>query len=384
MNFKIIVGRYNNNNKKNRTHSNYNNDYNDKIEIYSRFDYNNNYGNKKIQDLKEYVSEMLNFQVCPCNLKICNITYNNDLELLNYEDTLLLSRIKTREIYVNISFDYKCTCSDVSKKMLKSSKKEIMNEFYEVIKNENKDIKLLEYISDDSNNSIDFQSTTKYISLMPNGLSVGEVKNKNNKLHKKNTKMSSNMDEYSENENENEKSMNLNIQLSDNIKTSYNNEFNNSDNNLILSHCQNNFLQTSSSNPNFNLINKYDKINKSENKIINDYENISLNKKSFFSPNKKKKKLILEVKKKNRGTKKSIYALEQKEEKKEEEKIYRRDKNGIPICKKNKRKVKIGFDEPFVNIIPIESFKKYNVMIGMPKGEKYINSKDDCQCCIVF
>ena len=254
------------------------------------------------------------------------------------------------------------------------------------MKNENKDIKLLEYISDDSNNSIEFQSTTKYISLMPNGLSVGEVKNKNNKLHKKNTKMSSNMDEYSENENENEneKSMNLNIQLSDNIKTSYNNEFNNSDNNLILSHCQNNFLQTSSSNPNFNLINKYDKINKSENKIINDYENISLNKKSFFSPNKKKKKLILEVKKKNRGTKKSIYALEQKEEKKEEEKIYRRDKNGIPICKKNKRKVKIGFDEPFVNIIPIESFKKYNVIIGMPKGEKYINSKDDCQCCIVF
>ena len=112
----------------------------------SFFDYDelfsfNYFSNKKLQDLKEYISEISNFEFCPCVLKICNITYKNDLELLNYEDTLFLSKIKTRKINVNISSDSKCTCSDIYKKMLKSSKKEIMNEFYEVIKNENKDIK---------------------------------------------------------------------------------------------------------------------------------------------------------------------------------------------------------------------------------------------------
>ena len=57
----------------------------------------------------------------------------------------------------------------------------------------------LEYISDESNNSIDddFKATAKYISLMPNGLSARNNKSKNKKkiLLKKNTRISSNYDE---------------------------------------------------------------------------------------------------------------------------------------------------------------------------------------------
>ena len=252
--------------------------------------------------------------------------------------------------------------------------------------NENNNLQLLEIISDDSNNSIDFQPTARYISLMPNGLSVEKVKTKKKKLVKKKTRVSSNNDEdieYSANENENDndnENNNLNIQLTDN------NACNNSDNNIIISHHKkNSFLYSSVSNQNFNDLNKYNKVNKSEIENINDEEKMILHKKSHFSPDKKKIRIFLEEKTKNRGQKRRIYALEQKEEKKEEEKkIYRKDKNGTEICKKNKKKVKIAFSEPLVNVIPIESFKHYNVTFGMPKGEKYIKSKDECLCCLIF
>ena len=54
------------------------------------------------------------------------------------------------------------------------------------------------------------------------------------------------------------------------------------------------------------------------------------------------------------------------------------------MLKKNKRKVKIGFMEPFVNITLIESFKKYNIMLGMPKGEIYLKDRGNCQCCSII
>ena len=116
----------------------------------------------------------------------------------------------------------------------------------------------------------------------------------------------------------------------------------------------------------------------------NDLDKESLYKRSSFSPSKKRRKLVLEEKKKNRGPRRSIYAVEHKEEKKEEEKIYRKDRNGTEIRKKNKKKVKIGFEEPFVNIIPIESFKRYNIMLGLPRGEKYFKDRDDCKCCLIY
>lgn len=256
----------------------------------------------------------------------------------------------------------------------------------------------IEYISDDSNNSLDdFKATAKLISLVPEGISTETIKSKNKKkpLLKKNTRISSNNDEdleYSENDNDNN-SENLNIQLTDNIQKTTNKHFNNSDNNLFLSQNK----RQSRENDKVNLyksLNKYDKLNNSENNKVTDNKdkfNIkeeydSYNRQSNFSPTKKKKKIILEEKKKNRGFKKSIYAVDNKDEKKEEveNKVYRKDKNGTEICKKNKRKVKIGFMEPFVNITLIESFKKYNIMLGMPKGEIYLKDRGNCQCCSII
>ena len=46
--------------------------------------------------------------------------------------------------------------------------------------------------------------------------------------------------------------------------------------------------------------------------------------------------------------------------------------------------MKVTFEENFEIVTPIESFKKYNVTIGIPKGEKYINRLEDCQCCEIF
>ena len=202
--------------------------------------------------------------------------------------------------------------------------------------NENKNLQLLEVISDDSNNSIEFHATARYISLMPNGLSVEKVKSKNKKLNKKKTRVSSNNDEeidYSVNDNE---SNNLNIQLTDN-NNNINNISNNSDNHIVINHHKkNSLLHSSVSNPH-NVFNSYDKVNKSENENANDFGKFILKKQSNFSPNRKKPKIILEEKKKNRGHKKSVYALELKEENKKEDKIERKDKNGTVICKIKKK-----------------------------------------------
>ena len=255
----------------------------------------------------------------------------------------------------------------------------------------------VEYISEDSNNSIDdFKATQKLISLMPEGSPPEKYKSKNKKitLVKKNTRISSNNEEdleYLDNENNSD---NLNIQITDNIKTSTNNFFTDSDNNLFLSHRKRKSLEKNSLNLN-NSLNKYDKLNNSENNNINKKDKYNMNeesdfhsKQSNFSPIKKKRRIIIEEKRKNKGIRRNnIYALKNKEEKKEKEeekKVYRKDKNGTEICKKNRKKVKIGFLEPFVNVTPIESFKKYNLLLGMPKGDTFIKDRENCQCCSII
>ena len=261
----------------------------------------------------------------------------------------------------------------------------------------------LEYISDD-NDSLgqnDFKTTTKLISLMPNGISFEKFNQNNNKnnnfLYKKNTKISSNNEDiYSETDNQNkyinnQLTDNDNIDNIDNLKSPTKNNLNNSDNNLIVVIKKNKYLLEIQNSPGSNSsLNKYDKLNNSENNHISYYnddnENLSLKKKSSFSPIKKRRKIICEEKKKNRGLKKSVYAIEPKEEEKkeEEEKKYREDKNGTVICKKNKKKVKIGFLEPLAKIIPIQSYKEYNAMENMPKGKRFIDSKETCLCCSIF
>ena len=250
--------------------------------------------------------------------------------------------------------------------------------------------------SDDSMNDNDFQ-TAKYISLAGNLLSVEKIKSNNHNNHdyiKKNTKMSSGVEEIEDtvNENDNNNSINVHIQNTNN-KNIFNLDENNNiscDNLIIAHHNKKKYLYESHLNINDNQTNNNnDKVNNSENGIFikkaeTNFYNASPNKLSSFSPNKKRRKLVLEEKTKNRGRYRSVYATEHKEEKKENEKKYRKDKNGTEICKKNKKKVKINFEEPFVNVIPIESFKSYNIMLGLPKVEKYYNSRDDCKCCLVF
>ena len=261
-----------------------------------------------------------------------------------------------------------------------------------------RDLKIeVEYISEDSNNSIDdFKATQKLISLVPEGTPPEKHKSKNKKvtLVKKNTRISSNNDEdleYLDNENNSD---NFNIQITDNIKTSTNNFFTDSDNNLFLSHSKRKSIEKNSLNLN-NSVNKYDKLNNSENNNINKKDNYNMNeesdfhsKQSNFSPIRKKRRIIIEEKRKNKGIKRNnIYAVENKGEKKEEEekkKVYRKDKNGTEICKKNKKKVKIGFLEPFVDVTFIESFKKYNLVLGMPKGDTFIKDRENCQCCSII
>ena len=258
---------------------------------------------------------------------------------------------------------------------------------------------MLQYISDDDSiGENEFKATAKLISLMPNGISIEKVNQKNqnrNNLYKKNTRMSSNNEDI-DSENDNDNRSQNNNQLAENyndnndiLKSPISSNLNNSDNNLIFAINKKKYLFHIQNSPGSNTsLNKFDKLNNSENNYYNDdNEKISLNKKSSFSPTKKKRKIILEEKKKNRGLKRSVYALEPKEEIKEEEKEekkYRKDKNGTEICKKNKKKVKIGFLEPLAKIIPIESYKKYNLIANLPKGERFMGDKEKCQCCLVF
>ena len=266
----------------------------------------------------------------------------------------------------------------------------------------------IEYVSENSNNSADdddnFQTSAKLISLNQMGLSVEKIQNnaKKKRIIKKNTRVSSNVEDdlyegLNENENYNDnKFLHLNIENNQNILQSDEKQFHNSDNNLKLLKIPN----LNSSNPNFNDFNLNDINFNSENSNIpmkntnnnsTDYTytknpNVNLMRVSSFSPTKKKKKLVvLEEKQKIRGRRRSIYAIEPKEEIIEEEKkSFRKDYYGTPICKKNKKKVKVTFKKDFEIITPIESFKKYNVTIGIPKGEKYINRFEDCQCCVIF
>jgi hypothetical protein len=257
----------------------------------------------------------------------------------------------------------------------------------------------IEYVNENNNNSVDddnFQASAKLITLNQMGLSTEKVQtNPKKKLSKKNTRVSSNVEEdlYDvENENDNfspNKFLHLNIhsERRASISSLRYDEAHNSDNNLnLIKNCN---LNTS--NPNITEINLSDNkliSESSNNKNASNYysnnPNVNLMRVSSFSPNKKKRKLFLEEKQKVRGRRRSIYAVPPpKEEIIEEEKSFRKDFYGTPICKKNKKKVKVTFKKNFEIVTPIESFKKYNVITGIPKDDKYINGFETCECCII-
>ena len=277
----------------------------------------------------------------------------------------------------------------------------------------------LNYIDNDSIDSLDdFQTSTKYITYNPSTNRLGIVNPKVN-IDKKNTRMSSNNDEDNESDNnindihENKSSNNIHIHpaIKDDLKLA-NKKEKNKIGNLNINEINQMFTSPIKHSDN----NSYSrKLHFSENKKrINEDDELNLNiqlteenggyssdinkskkdkdkdidkEDSSYSPGKKRKKkiLVLEEKRKNKSNnRKSLYANKDKTDKKEnkEEKILRRDKNGVPICKKNKKKVKISFERPFANITPIVSYKEYNIIFGIPKEENF--GSDECQCCSIF
>lgn len=270
----------------------------------------------------------------------------------------------------------------------------------------------LNYADNNSMDSIDddFQTSGRYLTFNKITNSLGEINTKVN-ITKKNTKISSNAEEDIETENvnnikENKKANNLDINIpnqesNDQQKKSRNYNTEDDLNLHIISSAinvssHNNFEET---NTNYNFRSKKEEF--SEDKKIKNDDVLSLKNKGGSSEvidkynhkqlkpisptkNKKKKKIIVLEEKMKYKTNKKTYLMEEKEDKKDEKNL-RKDKNGVPICKKNRKKVKISFETPFKIEIPIESYKKYNILLAMPREDNFINGKvGECQCCCLI
>ena len=124
-------------------------DNGEKIEIVYQIEYYDNLSNK-VEDLKEYICNLLNYSFCPCLLKIFNgkdnfskYLYFRDLEYIKYESTSFLSKIGLKKsFFVIIMLDNKCQCSPQFKSNFKLTKTEILNtfikEYEELTLNKNK------------------------------------------------------------------------------------------------------------------------------------------------------------------------------------------------------------------------------------------------------
>lgn len=135
------------------------------------------------------------------------------------------------------------------------------------------------------------------------------------------------------------------------------------------------------------------KLNIKDSKYLLKEEN-NINNKQKIKTHKERNKLLLGQEKSKINKKEPIYVLKKIEIPNEEKKNERTDRNGTVINKKNKRKVKISFIDQIdkhnnlVTEIKIESFKKYNIISGMPKEDFYDgsdknNSKCSCICLII-
>ena len=133
------------------------------------------------------------------------------------------------------------------------------------------------------------------------------------------------------------------------------------------------------------IINKSDKNKNSEAKST---EPTSLKIKNYNTPTKRYSIIKLIEKEKKYKKKKNNFNNKKEEREIITDKKERTDIYGNIISKKNKKNMKVSFidkvtTQPLVNVIPIESFRKYNYIEGMPKEEK-TEKKANCQCCIIF
>ena len=142
------------------------------------------------------------------------------------------------------------------------------------------------------------------------------------------------------------------------------------------------------------------------NEIIENEQKSQIEKKSLalsLSPLKKtrrRRNSLLDImeksKKDNNARRRSVINISSNEDikfKDEISKNERKDAFGVPINKRNKRKIKVTFRDMVSNqkgpktlaeVIPIASFKKYNYIEGTPRGEDLINNTSKCQCCLMI
>ena len=130
----------------------------------------------------------------------------------------------------------------------------------------------------------------------------------------------------------------------------------------------------------------------------NSYDTNNSNNFLYSSPQKarglshKEKIMLLLSQEKTKVNKKEVsYFALKKDLPKEDSKKERTDRNGTIINKKNKKKVKVTFNDEInknklVTEIKIESYKKYNLISGMPKEDYYLgaNKKTICKCCSIY
>ena len=166
-------------------------DNGEKIEIVYQIEYYDNLSNK-VEDLKEYICNLLNYSFCPCLLKIFNgkdnfskYLYFRDLEYIKYESTSFLSKIGLKKsFFVIIMLDNKCQCSPQFKSNFKLTKTEILNtfikEYEELTLNKNK-------LSDEIN---DKNSTIEHSKkkIEENENTIKDLLNQNEEIIKENKK----------------------------------------------------------------------------------------------------------------------------------------------------------------------------------------------------
>ena len=143
-----------------------------------------------------------------------------------------------------------------------------------------------------------------------------------------------------------------------------------------------------------------------DNKQINFTKRENINNIKTKSKNHKEKIMLLlsQENEKSKITKKESFTPVINIETQKNEKIERMDRYGTVINKKNRKKIKVTFideinnnnncnnnnnnkNNKLISVIKIESFKKYNIILGMPKEDYYLGNNKNisiCKCCVIY
>ena len=146
------------------------------FEISLEFNYYDN-NTKKVEDLKEYISDLLNFSICPCTIRIANNQAEEkippskkSLSFVDVDDSTLLSDLDLpNSFYVASLTNEECQCSKKYQQYLKYSKSDL--------------IKLLCENNDDEDNEEDEEEENeeKNMNIINN---YNEKKELKKKIHK--------------------------------------------------------------------------------------------------------------------------------------------------------------------------------------------------------